>query len=159
MGKKKELTSEQKKKRAEYARMWRKNNPEKVAEHAKRTRIKNKEKIKQRQKEWRENNRAHVSEKGKKWYIENVDRVRNNQLKLHFGISLEKYNKILDKQNGVCAVCGSSSEKRKFSVDHDHETGKIRGLLCRGCNVGIGNLKDDIIVIENALNYLKKHKE
>lgn len=155
----KEFNLEQKQRRAEYAKKWRKLNPEKVKEHAKRSRIKNRDKILARQKIWGEKNKEHKSKKQKFWYEENKDKARNSQLIRHFGITLEEYNELLKKQNNVCAICGSSSGEKSFSVDHDHITGKVRGLLCRGCNVGIGNLKDDPELLEKAIIYIKKFRE
>jgi hypothetical protein len=66
---------------------------------------------------------------------------------------------MLESQNNSCAICGGDAGQRSFSVDHDHISGKVRGLLCRGCNVGIGNLKDDIEILEKAIEYIKKHRE
>jgi len=159
MRNKKEFTPKQKLRRAEYAREWRKKNPKRVAEHAKRSRIKNKEKVKVRQREWGEKNKEHRSKKGKEWYLKNKNRVRNTQLKRYFGITLKKYDELLNKQNNGCAICDGPPGKRSFSVDHDHITGKVRGLLCRGCNVGIGNLKDDPKLLEKAITYIKNFKE
>jgi hypothetical protein len=158
---KKELTIEQKAQKAEYAKKWRKNNPEKVSEHARRVRVKNKEKIKIRQKEWSDKNKKYVQEKGKIWYENNKNRSRNVYLKRVFGITLEEYNNLMVKQNNCCAICGEPPVigEKSFPVDHDHETGKVRGLLCRGCNVGIGNLKDSVELLEKAIMYIKKFRE
>ena len=66
--------------------------------------------------------------------------LRNSRLKCEYGITLEDYNKLFDEQNGCCAICGKhqSEFKRPLSVDHDHNTGKVRGLLCTPCNNGLG---------------------
>ena len=82
----------------------------------------NPEKYKKYKKSWREKNRG--------W-----------ALKKKFGISLEEYNQMLEKQNHRCAICGrhESEFKRKLDVDHDHETGKNRGLLCNNCNTNLGH--------------------
>ncbi len=77
-------------------------------------------------------------------------------IKAKYGISLDTYEALLQVQNYVCAICGGNG-KNRLSVDHDHATGKIRGLLCRACNVGIGNLRDSIDIIEKAKLYLIKH--
>lgn len=58
---------------------------------------------------------------------------RDGWLKRKFGISSEEYDIMLEKQNGVCAICGGKT-KRRLAVDHDHQTGKVRGLLCGACN-------------------------
>lgn len=75
------------------------------------------------------------------------------------GISLEVYNKILLSQNGVCAICKSAvipKRMRYMCIDHDHVTGKIRGILCSRCNSGLGLLMDSITNLESAIQYLKK---
>lgn len=69
-------------------------------------------------------------------------------------ISVEEYRALLEQQGGVCAICAQPDPKRELSVDHCHETGRVRGLLCQSCNWGIGLLKDDPTLIEAALNYL-----
>lgn len=156
--KRKPLTPEQKQRRAEYAREWRKRNPEKAAAHAKKTRIKNWEKVKARQKEWGEKNKKHRAKKAREWYGENKERIRNLYLVRLFGVTLKEYNMMLDKQNGGCAICGGKAGKKSFAVDHDHKSGKVRGLLCGSCNVGIGHFRDDPELLEKAIKYIRKFR-
>lgn len=78
---------------------------------------------------------------------------RDHQLKSEFGISLDKYEEILDSQNGVCAICNQPQEKT-LCVDHCHETDLIRGLLCDSCNNGLGRFKDDPELLASAIDYL-----
>ena len=89
-----------------------------------------------------------------------------NRLKKKFGMTHEQYQAILDSQDGKCAICGGydiispiTNLRRVLAVDHNHATGKIRGLLCRNCNRGIGLLGDNIERLEVAIAYLKKHSE
>lgn len=66
---------------------------------------------------------------------------------------------MLAAQNGGCAICSTTTpdgNARRFHVDHDHETGKIRGLLCHSCNTGIGKLRDDPDLLLSAVAYLRK---
>ena len=72
------------------------------------------------------------------------------------GISLEQYQSLYDSQNGLCAICGKpqSELKEALSADHDHVTGKIRGLLCHNCNQFLGYAKDSPIVLASAIKYL-----
>jgi hypothetical protein len=156
---KKELTPEQKLAKLAYNRKWRKENPEKTAEHSKRSRIKNQEKIRKYKKEWEIKNKPRLQEKSKEWYNKNAMRVKNTRLIYKFGITLDEYNELLNKQKNSCSICGNPPRLQKFAVDHDHKTGKVRGLLCRDCNVGIGNLKDDPDLIEKAIQYIKKFRE
>ena len=91
------------------------------------------------------------------------ERRRSYDLKRFFGISLEEYNTMLEQQDGVCAICGQpetvlnrrTKQPQLLSVDHDHDTGKVRGLLCTRCNTAIGLLQDDPDVLVSALSYLK----
>lgn len=96
----------------------------------------------------------------KKWGDKHPEcRKKINQkqsLKRHYGITLEEYAEMLTKQNGVCASCGDPPNGRKLSVDHNHETDEIRGLLCDRCNFALGQLKEDPIRIKRLLNYLQK---
>jgi hypothetical protein len=84
---------------------------------------------------------------------------RNGSYKRYYGISLEDYEKIKHAQNGVCAICSGKgsghNSVRHLSVDHDHVTGKIRGLLCWTCNAGLGLFHDNEELISKALRYLK----
>ena len=77
-----------------------------------------------------------------------------------YGITLEQYNQMLEEQEGKCKICGKhhSESKKRMAVDHNHETGAIRGLLCTNCNTGIGLFLDNPTLIENAINYLKEYK-
>ena len=83
---------------------------------------------------------------------------RRTQLLKNYGIYLEQYENILNQQNGVCAICKKVQTKRRLAVDHDHVTGLVRGLLCTSCNVGLGLLKDDCTLLNEAIKYLTKHR-
>lgn len=82
---------------------------------------------------------------------------RSSALRLKFGISLEDYNQMLDNQNYSCALCSRSAFlfNNQLAVDHCHETGRIRGLLCVGCNTSLGYLGDNEESLIKALNYVK----
>jgi hypothetical protein len=86
-------------------------------------------------------------------------RVRRNALKFSYGITTEDYERMLKSQKGKCAICKSTDKgqtgKGFFCVDHDHKTGKIRGLLCHRCNRGLGLLSDSLKNVERAVKYLK----
>jgi hypothetical protein len=86
---------------------------------------------------------------------------RNNHLKTMYGITQDDYNGMFDEQKGCCAICGKHQFEisRALSVDHDHNTGQIRGLLCHTCNSAIGKFYDNIDLLENAITYLKQIKE
>lgn len=82
---------------------------------------------------------------------------KDRKLQRAFGISYQEYLTMLEAQGGCCAICGTSDtgKRKAFAVDHCHHTGKIRGLLCSNCNTGIGNLRDDIGLLERAIEYLR----
>lgn len=71
-----------------------------------------------------------------------------------YGVNAEQYYEMVDRQKGLCLICGIKPDKC-LHLDHCHSTGKVRGLLCMSCNHGIGNLRDDISVLENAIRYLR----
>lgn len=84
---------------------------------------------------------------------------REYVIKKKFGISQKEYNKLLKEQNNVCVLCGRSEElDRNFAIDHCHNSGKIRGLLCFKCNTGLGSFGDSIELLLKAVEYLKKHQ-
>ena len=95
----------------------------------------------------------------RKRYHENKDQYLDDTYKRKYGITLEEYNMLLGKQKNVCAICSEvCSSKRRLAVDHNHETGAVRGLLCSNCNRGLGLFKDKIDRLNKAIEYLgNKH--
>ena len=94
---------------------------------------------------------------------DNPETTRAKNLKSRFDMTIEQYNIIFLKQKGKCVICQKSEtikDKRGsvkwLSIDHDHNTGKVRGLLCNSCNTGLGKMGDSIKVLESAIKYLKK---
>jgi hypothetical protein len=82
------------------------------------------------------------------------DQFRDGHLRRTFGISQAEYDELLGKQGGGCRICGKRPGKISLHVDHDHETGDIRGLLCVGCNNALGQFRDDEMVLTRAIHYL-----
>ena len=84
------------------------------------------------------------------------DRERNRKLIQRFGITLEEYDNMHNAQNGLCKICGNPEElDRRLAVDHNHETGKVRGLLCFRCNVILGHIENTgLALIAKVLDYL-----
>lgn len=77
-----------------------------------------------------------------------------------YGLTLEDYVQKLAEQHGRCALCGcepDTTRRHDFAVDHCHATGRIRGLLCRRCNVGLGHFEDSPELLANAIAYLSAH--
>jgi len=117
---------------------------------------------------YRQNHKAQAAKYVSKYYYSNKGREHN--LKKRFGITLEEYNQMNIKQKGRCAICGRPETYsftppdglkriRALSIDHNHETNEIRGLLCIKCNAGIGNFDENIEYLANAIAYLQKAKE
>ena len=87
-------------------------------------------------------------------------RKRKSYLKTKFGITPDGYEAMLIGQNGKCAICATTEPGRAspyFHIDHCHDTGKIRALLCNGCNLGLGHFKDNIDRLSAAISYLEVH--
>jgi len=81
------------------------------------------------------------------------------------GCTPDQYQELLKKQDGKCAICGISGGHRsrygkicKLSVDHDHKTGVVRGLLCNNCNRGLGRFKDSLTILQAAVRYLEREQ-
>lgn len=114
-------------------------------------------------KKYREKNSEKIKKNAREWQKNNPDRVkflkkRSNLKK--YGLTVEDYNNILEKQNYSCAICSS---KNFLQVDHDHKCCSenarscgdcVRGILCRNCNTILGNANDDINILLNAIKYL-----
>lgn len=93
-------------------------------------------------------------------YLADIDRQRLKSRARVFGITVEELQGLIARQGGdVCAICGKPcSSGKALALDHDHETGQFRGLLCANCNRAIGQLQDSVEIVESALAYLKKWK-
>jgi hypothetical protein len=83
---------------------------------------------------------------------------RRSHLKRTFGLTEADYERILAAQGGGCAICGRLPASRNLHVDHDHDAGYVRGLLCFACNVAIGHLRDDPMIATKLLDYLERHR-
>ena len=107
-------------------------------------------------------------ENGESVIINRKDYLKRNmwrKMRAKYGIDREQYEALVEAQGNACAICkkpekemdGQRGTPLRLSVDHDHETGKVRGLLCRQCNIGIGRLKESVEILQNAIDYLKSH--
>ena len=82
---------------------------------------------------------------------------RRKQLLKQYDLTTKQYNEMFQKQQGCCAICEAHQSKlnRRLFVDHNHKTGKIRGLLCMSCNIFLGHLEKNNTLLNRALKYLK----
>ena len=81
---------------------------------------------------------------------------RKYHMKRRYGLTLEEFDALLAKQGFLCPIC---LKRSAVLVDHDHRTGKVRGILCEMCNGGLGQFRDNPHAIEAAIEYLKRHEE
>ena len=153
--------------RKEYFKNWR------LSPHGKASRKKyNKsDKGKLAQKRWRQSLKGKISAKKRKekylntskGKIKSIEQHKGYRLNKEYGLSLMQYNRMLLKQNNKCAICGKSEIIKNFrgtrdlSVDHNHKTKKIRGLLCGKCNSILGFCNDSIIILNKIIKYIKKY--
>jgi hypothetical protein len=90
--------------------------------------------------------------------LEGQNKLREADFKTSYGITFSDYMTLLIVQNYSCAICGAAhseeSKYKRLSVDHCHTTNKVRGLLCRKCNFGLGHFNDNTKLLEAAMNYL-----
>jgi hypothetical protein len=130
-----------------------------------------------KQRKAEEQRKRRASEKGKAWtkeyyqrpevkdkkraagkLIKNVEMRRNWGYKKDFGITIDEYEIMYIKQNGICLICRQKENSKRLSVDHCHTTGIVRGLLCGNCNRGLGLFKDNEDSLFRALEYIKSYK-
>lgn len=111
-----------------------------------------------RHNEWRLKNLAKCAADQKKHRRANPERFKDYHRKGAYGLAPGEYDKMLAKQDGKCAICRRAENNGRggFHVDHCHDLGHVRGLLCHGCNVSIGHFQHDTIVLEAAIQYLNQ---
>ena len=114
---------------------------------------KNKMSCKAQRRKYYESNKESIKRKSREWHNANPDAVRDKLLRLR-GMSREEYAAMLESQQGTCAICKKPQTRRALSIDHDHSTGKIRGLLCDNCNHGLGKFQDSRELLIAAAEYL-----
>ncbi len=139
-------------------------------EYIKQYHISHREEINKRRKknkkyddEYRNSHKEYYIEYHRKWKKKNKERLKTYRKNLglkKYGITLEDFNQILEKQNYKCLICNKHTLESKpygLVVDHNHKTENVRGLLCDRCNTGLGNFQDSIDVLQSAIEYLKNY--
>ena len=92
---------------------------------------------------------------------ENSKSVRSQYLKRNYGLTFEEFDAMLSGQDNCCAICKGKEtygRHKRFTVDHNHKTGKIRGLLCNHCNTALGLVGDNIHTLKSMIEYLESHE-
>lgn len=161
---------------AAYAKRWREANPEKARAADQRHRKKHQEELASRRRTRYAADSTAAKQAAKKYAKKHPDRVRARAarfkekdpeayrttqrraaLKKLYGLTIEDYERLLSEQNGVCAICKRVCKTgRRLAVDHCHETGRVRGLLCANCNHVLGKLNDDVELLQAAVSYLRR---
>jgi hypothetical protein len=98
-------------------------------------------------------------------YAANRERRRDGMRRLLYGLKPGQYEEMLNKQGGKCSICREpeaspdrhTGRARGLFVDHDHATGRVRGLLCMRCNIGVGQFRDDVDLMKLAIEYLNRN--
>lgn len=103
---------------------------------------------------------AENARRQREYNARNPDRVRAVNLKAKYGITLDDYAEILQAQDNVCGCCGGDfkldKNKRGRHIDHDHATGRVRGIVCFKCNYILGRVDKDVEILKRAVAYLER---
>lgn len=119
----------------------------------------------ERGRQWREANREHLKIKNAQWHATRMQKpevraaaiVRAHKGKLKaYGLTPEQFDAMVIAQDGLCLICRHKDRNRRLSVDHDHATGRVRGLLCRRCNTALGGFSDRRDLMLRAIQYLEE---
>lgn len=102
-----------------------------------------------------EKRRAIDAARSRRWRQANPEKRRAQKLRQDYGLTPEQFDSMLRAQGGVCAICQESTTD--YCIDHCHVTGRVRGILCRPCNVGIGQFRDDAKLLLDAADYVEAH--
>ena len=111
--------------------------------------------------------RVATKEQRRKWQqnYAKSGKQKHHNLARRFKMTLDDYKRMIFDQKGVCAICGNAEtamlcgKVKDLAVDHAHETGKVRELLCQKCNLGIAQFRENIGYLANAIVYIEKHKK
>jgi hypothetical protein len=112
------------------------------------------------QRKWNQENPEYQKKYAKEWRKNNPDKMRAISRRLwlaKFNLTEEQYLQLFITQDNRCAICNTHKDdlNRGLHIDHDHVSGKVRGLLCMNCNTALGKLNDNIVLFERAVTYLK----
>jgi len=116
----------------------------------------NRETVIAKVRQWQRDHKDIVNERNRAYREANPSAMRDWHLQRAFGMTQADYDAILRAQGGGCAICGKPPGTRSLHIDHDHESGEIRGLLCVSCNNALGQFKDDVELLARACSYLQR---
>jgi hypothetical protein len=129
----------------ENNKRYKANHPERVKEQRRVWAVTHKED----RRKYREANKEKMNKQSKEWYYAHKEEL--------YGITKDIYNDMLEKQDYRCAICGVSFAVMKPCIDHDHTTGRVRGILCHKCNRGIGFLDDNPGLLRLAAKFVEEN--
>lgn len=135
-----------KKKRQEYMRKYQKEHPDMYRESNRKYKEKHPDRYK-------ENHRK----QSQRWREKYPDQQRYSHMKSNYGLLKEEFLNIIKEQCGLCPICGKELDllsKRGIHIDHVHDTGKVRGILCKNCNLLLGHAYEKISTLQSAIAYL-----
>ena len=161
----KKYNKEHKEKQREYQRNYFVKNKDEIRRKGRERHSKHKEEDAIRSKKYRDEHKQQRSDYGKKYRLEHKNQIKEKNrvghLKRKFGMTLEDYNLLFEIQKGQCAICGRHQKelKQALSIDHNHDTGEIRGLLCHECNETLGYAKENTEILANAIIYLWRYSQ
>lgn len=146
---------------------FRKAHPEVIRAREKASRLKHIEKARQRSREYHQKHRDRLRLYRKEWQKKNSDACHLKKMQRIHGLEPGEYAKKFEIQQGLCAICREperlkdrrSGMRRRLSVDHNHATGKNRGLLCGACNAALGHMRDNVRILRAAIDYLNLYTE
>ena len=117
-----------------------------------------KEKHNKSMRKWLREHPGYNTKNQERFLANNPDYYFEYGLKRYYKMTLKHYRRLAEEQQNLCAICGQPSKRPRLSVDHNHQTGQIRGLLCDRCNGGLAFVEDKLFC-NSAQNYLKRWSE
>jgi len=137
---------------------WREKHPEENKILLKEWKSKHRVEQSNYERERRRANKDKINKRTKELRKMHPEKFRNLFLKSEYGITLDDYNIMYNMQHERCAICGihQSNAPKRFIVDHDHGTGKVRGLLCYRCNTALGCVHDRVDILRKAIIFLEE---
>lgn len=149
-----------------YDKAYHIRNKEKKQLYRKERWVKYKERLSAYYKRYQKANAAQINAYNRQWYAKHIESERASGIAWYhanesvircrrYGITIDAYREMLSRQNGACAICLSLPGRSRLHIDHNHDTGRVRGLLCSRCNAGVGMFKDNHELMLAAVEYVQ----
>lgn len=149
----------------ERSRRYYRDHKEELLEKGRKYHLENKDERHKAHRKYREKYKDRINKASREWCEKNKFELRKKAIERKYGLKVAEYEKLVLEQKNLCAICekrervSHKGQIKELAVDHDHETGKVRGLLCHSCNLAIGVLLDKPELFKKAAEYLVKHKK